>query len=481
MLDKFLDKIKSHKIAAGIVAALVCVGIAGMTLIFTHTSIEFNIEDGTVIELEYGTETLPEITATYYKNIFDHKGTKIEVIAEKEADYTTLGSSQLKYFAQCEGAKQEIEITMVVKDTIAPEIQLVSNPEYFTSPIAQYQEEGFTAIDNYDGDLTAQVVRTDADGVVTYVVSDSSGNETVVKRTIVYKDAVAPVITLNGSRAETITIGGNYTESGFAAMDDCDGDITGNVVIEGNVDTQTVGTYTLVYKVSDSSGNVSEIQRTVKVKNPVSNPVDGEKTIYLTFDDGPGPYTQQLLDVLDRYGVKATFFVTGANPEYYYMIGEAHRRGHTIALHTYSHQYSIYSSLDTYYADLQKIHDIVVEQTGEQPSMVRFPGGTSNTASKKYCEGIMTELSTDLQTKGYQYYDWNVSSEDAGSVKTEQGVIDTVINQISGRKMAIVLQHDIKKFSVEAVDNIIEWGMANGYTFKAMDENTPLIQHKPFN
>lgn len=484
MLEELLEKVKRHKIATGYLAALACVCIVFLVLVCSNENyIEFNVDEGTIVEVEYGTKPeLPQITAQYKGMFFHRGGTSVEVTTEGEVDYTKLGSYTIKYSAKHESVAADTTLTVVVKDTQAPVITLVSNPEMFTSPIAQYQEEGFTAADNYDGDITARVVRVEENGIVTYRVADSSGNETTVQRTIVYKDAVAPVITLNGGKSVSIPVGGSYSEPGFSAADDCDGDITGNVTVEGQVDTQTAGSYGIVYKVADSSGNVCEVKRTVYVKNPVSTPTSSsDKTIYLTFDDGPGPYTQRLLDILDQYGVKATFFVTGANPDYYHMIGEAYRRGHTIALHTYSHEYSIYSSLDTYYADLQKIHDIVVAQTGVEPTLVRFPGGTSNTISKKYCQGIMTQLSMDLSLKGYQYYDWNVSSEDAGGARTEQDVFQNVVNQVSGKRTAIVLQHDIKKFSVEAVDNIIEWGLANGYTFKAMDENTPLIQHNPLN
>ena len=199
--------------------------------------------------------------------------------------------------------------------------------------------------------------------------------------------------------------------------------------------------------------------------------------MYLTFDDGPGPYTKKLLDILDKYGVKATFFVAGQKPAYHYMIGETYRRGHTIALHTYSHQYSIYSSEDTYYADLKKIEDVCVEQTGVKPTIVRFPGGTSNTISRNYCKGIMTALTKSLSYHGYLYCDWNVSSGDAGGAKTKEEVANNVINGIKRNNVSIVLQHDISSFSVDAVETIITWGLANGYTFLPMDENAPMVHH----
>lgn len=213
------------------------------------------------------------------------------------------------------------------------------------------------------------------------------------------------------------------------------------------------------------------------IKNGEMTGKSSDKIVYLTFDDGPGPYTEQLLDVLDRYGVKATFFVTNQNPGYQNLIGEIDRRGHTVALHTYSHDYSIYKSETSYFKDLNKIKELCIAQTGKEPKIVRFPGGTSNTTSRKYCRGIMTTLAKSLGKQGYLYCDWNVTSGDAGGTSSESGVINNVIRGIKGKKISVVLQHDIKKFSVNAVDDIIKWGMANGYTFLPLTEDSPMIYH----
>lgn len=480
-MTKILDWMKSNKILAGVIAgAASLVLIFGVLLIVNRNYIEFSVEDKSVINLEYGSEEMKPVTAVYRGTIFNQKGTPVDVSVEGEVDYTKLGEYEISFHAKHKGVTGTAQVVAKVQDTQAPVITLVSDPEHYTSPVGTYQEEGFTAIDNYDGDITANVVKEEKDGMVYYKVTDTSGNEATAERTIIYKDVIAPVITLKGGQNVTVYVGGSYSEPGFSATDECDGDLTANVKVEGSVNSQQVGTYQVVYTVTDAEGNEGKIVRTVKVKNRIV--ATGDKVIYLTFDDGPSAYTQQLLNVLDKYNVKATFFVTGAYPAYYNMIGEAYRRGHTIAVHTFSHNYSqIYSSVDAYFADFNKIKDIIVQQTGVEPWLVRFPGGTSNTVSKKHCKGIMTTLAQELTNRGYQYCDWNVSSGDAGGVTTEQGVFNNVINGCSGKNTSIVLQHDIKKFSVNAVDNIIEWGLANGYTFKAMDENTPMVHYKPNN
>ena len=246
-----------------------------------------------------------------------------------------------------------------------------------------------------------------------------------------------------------------------------------------------MGINVITYTVSDAFGNKTSMQRKVYVyeKQAVSNPVNpGNKVVYLTFDDGPGRYTGQLLDILDKYGVKATFFVTNQFPAYQNMIGETYRRGHTIALHTYSHQYqTIYVSEEAYYKDLMLMKDLCVKQTGAEPKIVRFPGGTSNTVSKHYSQGIMSALVKSISYYGYLYCDWNVSSGDAGGAVTREAIANNVINDIKQRSVSIVLQHDIKMNSVSAVEDILFWGIQNGYTFLPMTETTPMIQFRPQN
>lgn len=202
-----------------------------------------------------------------------------------------------------------------------------------------------------------------------------------------------------------------------------------------------------------------------------------EKVIYLTFDDGPGEYTQRLLDILDEYDVKVTFFVTNQEPEYEDLIGKAYRRGHTIGLHSYSHDYGIYQCQETYYEDLQQIYDLCREQTGTSCQIVRFPGGSSNDISERYCYGIMSSLSKSIEEYGFLYCDWNVSSGDMENAVTTPAVVSNVIKGVKDKDVAIVLQHDTLDYSVEAVREIICWGQENGYTFLPLTEESPMAHH----
>lgn len=377
-------------------------------------------------------------------------------------------------------------------DTAPPVITLLGDSEIKLNIGHEFTEPGFTAVDDLDGDLTQSVtvsgtidINTYGTYTLTYQVSDKMKNVCEVKRTIRVGDFMAPVIALAGEKRIYVKVGETYVDPGYSVSDNVDSDLTSKTVVSGSVDTSKMGRNTLTYTVTDKAGNTTTVTRSIYVykKQAIANPINpGDKVVYLTFDDGPSRYTSRLLDILDKYGVKATFFVTNQFPNYQNMIGETHRRGHTIALHTYSHNYSnIYSSEDAYYNDLEMIHNVCVSQTGVTPTIIRFPGGTNNGVSKKYCAGIMTALAQSISYHGYLYCDWNVSSGDAGGVSTSEKVAANVIAGIQKNSVSIVLQHDIKGFSVEAVDDIIFWGLEHGYTFLPMTDTTPMVHYKPQN
>ncbi len=199
--------------------------------------------------------------------------------------------------------------------------------------------------------------------------------------------------------------------------------------------------------------------------------------VYLTYDDGPGDYTNALLDVLKKYDVRATFFVTGRGTDD--MIRREYEEGHTVALHTWSHNYAyVYSSVANYFADLQQISDRVKNITGEESKLIRFPGGSSNTVSARY-DGrsrIMSTLTREVTKRGYQYFDWNVDSDDAGRANSSDVVYANVINRLKPGPN-VVLQHDIKPYSVEAVERIIKWCDENNYVFEPLTADSPTVHH----
>ena len=200
------------------------------------------------------------------------------------------------------------------------------------------------------------------------------------------------------------------------------------------------------------------------------------RAVYLTFDDGPGIYTQSILDVLNEYNVKATFFVTNQFSNYHYMIKKEYETGHSIAVHTYSHNYGkIYESVDSYVEDFNQMNQIILDETGTYTKMFRFPGGSSNTISK-FNKGVVSDIAKTMTEKGYIYFDWNVDSTDT-KYKDPEIIYQNVINEIEKRDYSVVLMHDIKKANIESVRKIIIFGLENGYTFLGLDENSPEVHH----
>ena len=201
--------------------------------------------------------------------------------------------------------------------------------------------------------------------------------------------------------------------------------------------------------------------------------------VYLTFDDGPCGYTDDVLEILAKYNVKATFFLTAQHPRQLGYITDIYNAGHSIGLHSYSHEYYLcYASEEAFYEETEKMSDVIEEYAGIRPVIMRFPGGSSNAVSKKYCEGIMTAVTQGVEEKGYTYFDWNVGSSDTASDATVNSIINNVIAGIKKHDESVVLMHDFKINSVKALPSIIEWGLENGYEFVGLTPESPTCHFK---
>ena len=398
----------------------------------------------------------------------------ISFTREGEVDPNKLGTYKIKYKADFRGRETELIRNVVVKDTVPPEINLIHDEYFFVQSGEYYEEEGFTAVDNYDGDITERVTREEKGTQIIYTVADTSGNTTEVIRDIPYDDRVPPLISFDDGEHVSVLQGTEFKNI-YAAYDEVDGDLTDKVKIEGKVDTDHIGEYQLTYSVSDSHGNYSERVKTVTVE--VAYDGDGQ-VVYLTFDDGPSEYTEELLNVLDGYGVKATFFVVGANPEYYHNIGRAYRDGHSIGVHTYSHDYSqIYSSDDDFWDDFVRMEDVIWEQTGMTTPLMRFPGGSSNTISDQYYPGLMDVLTSQATEMGYIYFDWNVDAGDADDVESAEAMFENMVNGVVNKEYSVVLCHDTNDFTSEAIIMFIEWAVDHGFTFEALTQYSYTAHH----
>lgn len=201
-----------------------------------------------------------------------------------------------------------------------------------------------------------------------------------------------------------------------------------------------------------SSAIQSEVPEEESLKEP-----DVKHKVYLTFDDGPSKQTEAILDILDEYGVKATFFVVGKEGEKVQeRLQMIYDRGHTIGMHSYSHDYAdIYDSMEAFRADFLKSKKYIYDATGVETKYFRFPGGSSNRAGKI----DMNDVVTFLQEQGVEYYDWNVSSGDGGGTLMPADVIvENCTKNILRYDTSIILMHDSagKSTTVEALPQIIE-------------------------
>lgn len=428
------------------------------------------------ITLEYGTVYEEPGAEAYVNGFFSGIGERLKVNITGNVDTSKLGSYEIDYVSVFHHRTRTAARIVNVIDTTAPVIELFNTDGYHGDWVAGYIEEGFSAYDNCDGDLTSLVSRTEAEDRIIYSVSDSSGNRCTVERPIDF----AIHLELLGDEVLYLNASPDFTDPGFNAYDGLGNSMNEYVSVQSDVIPYRAGTYTIIYSLENELGGTVTCTRTVNISG-VALPetvYPSEKTIYLTFDDGPGPYTAQLLDILAKYDVKATFFVTG-NEKYRDMIGRAYSEGHSIGVHTYSHEYyDIYYSESAFLNDFYKVEDVILEETGSYTSLFRFPGGSSNTISS-FNPGIMSRLSTLMTDMGYKYFDWNVVSGDAGETEKTTEVYENIIDGIRGnsRTYSVILQHDIKDFSVAAVEKIIVWGLNNGYRFAALDITSPGVHH----
>lgn len=204
--------------------------------------------------------------------------------------------------------------------------------------------------------------------------------------------------------------------------------------------------------------------------------LNGRK-VYLTFDDGPSCYTEDLLKVLKEYDVKATFFVVAGSKDYETQLKEIADDGHAIGLHSYTHVYKeIYKDLKSFKSDVQNVHDWVEDVTGIDSKIYRFPGGSASSPT-----GLDTGLCVDyLEKEGYEYYDWNSLSGDAeGCNYTYDQMIENVMCDVRKNTLneqdSIVLLHDqcSNHTTADILPELIETLKAEGYELCAIDENAP--------
>ncbi len=414
-------------------------------------SLNNNLQDGLIVENNVKTDTIGNYTVVYR--------------------YT--------FGRKTYSATRNVHIV----DNVAPEITLNGAAEITASSFDLYKEEGATASDNYDTEISNKIEITsrqceDGNYEINYLVKDTSGNSASVTRKVIIKDIVSPVISLKGNKTVVLMLGDTYNESGFTATDDLDGNITSKVRVIGSVNTAVRGSNYITYSVTDNAGNSTSVTRKVSVYSPED--VSANR-ICLTFDDGPSSnVTVRILDTLKANNVKATFFICNYSADKLPIIKRMIDEGHAIGIHGYSHVYAdIYKSEEAFMNNIYSLRDKLKNDTGYVADIIRFPGGSSNLASS-FNKGVMTRLTKLVTEKGFRYFDWNVSSGDAeGKTASKTKIYNTVISGLRHGRTNIVLMHDYstKSTTADALQSIIDYGKTNGYSFGEINDLTPDVHH----
>lgn len=479
---KYTRKRKQQRRKIFAAAAAICAAFAAAALFLFLTikpSVALAGEKEETIEV-LGTYKDPGAKATFWG-----KDISSSIESDGSVDTAKPGKYEITYTASIYGRKATATRTVRVVDTIAPAIELEGDTNMTLSSMDFFKEPGFSASDNYDGDLTASVRVTKHEnkeqgtGTVTYEVFDSSGNQAESSREITIKDIVPPLMTLSGNSELTLAYGAEYVEQGAYAQDDLDGDISENIKTEGSVNTHIPGEQTVLYTAADAAGNTTTIRRSVHVLNK------GEKNpnaIYLTFDDGPSDkVTPAVLKALKKYKIKATFFILNYSDENKHLIQQMIDEGHTVGIHGYSHDYAqIYKSEEAFMENVTKLAERIKKDFGYEPFVIRFPGGSSNTISRHYSEGIMTKLVRKVAEQGYGYLDWNVDSEDAtGNNVAVKRLYENVKNGLKEKRDNVILMHDTnaKETTAKCLKKIVKYAKKNGYSFYAYKKDTPAVHH----
>lgn len=452
-------------------------------IITATTTCTFLFLSSPKLEIEKSTLTFSyneEIILPKYRAYAMNKDISNKVKIKNEVKKHKVGKYFVTYQIKTPTANLKKLVLVKIIDPKKPVITLKGEKEVFLCPNTTYQEDGFQAIDEYDGNITKKVrTKTEEDKIV-YQVEDSSHNKTEVERKIYHEDKTPPTITLKGQNKIYLSINSTYQEPGYVVEDNCDKNI--DVDVNGEVNTKKLGSYTITYSATDSSNNNATITRTIEV---INKPQNEKGTIYLTFDDGPSnTVTPKILNILKEKGIPATFFVINHDDSLNNLIKREYQEGHTVALHSYTHTYSIvYQSIDSYFNDLNQIRDKVYKITGEYSNIIRFPGGSSNTVSKRFNKGIMSNLVNEVNNKGFHYFDWNIDCGDGAGIKDANKIYNNVTTGLSPNRENVVLMHDFENNygTLNALSEIIDYGIKEGYQFKKITMDTMEVHHRPNN
>ena len=288
-----------------------------------------------------------------------------------------------------------------------------------------------------------------------------------------------PRIELTDGEELTVLCGRPFRAPGCRAFGEDGSDRTESVTVTGEVVCWRVGEYELRYTLTQDGETLAERTRLVRVV-PQELPETKEaeaKVIYLTFDDGPCKDTPELLDILARYDAKATFFIVAHHhDEDLAVLPRMAEEGHAIGIHANYHpEGNLTDNEERFFEDIMQVQELVYRYTGDYASLYRFPGSSRNASWLTSGDnGGFDALTQKLHDMGLRFYDWNLQIEDKAT--GAPGTLDNFIFGVPRAELPlIVLQHDVRYFSIAAMERMLQWGVENGYEFRAMDATVPEV------
>lgn len=202
-----------------------------------------------------------------------------------------------------------------------------------------------------------------------------------------------------------------------------------------------------------------------KLLESAYNNLNPKKIAYLTFDDGPSKNTPKIIEILNKYNIKGTFFFLGKNMKQYpSTVKDVFEKGHSIGLHSYSHDYNkLYRTENGLIEDFNKAQSVYEEITNEKTNIIRLPYGSKPSLKKEHVE--------QLQENNYKFWDWNADSNDSNpNVKGKEGIIKTIDKIIKwDMNQLVILMHEKEK-TVESLETTIKMLKDAGYVIKPINE-----------
>lgn len=222
--------------------------------------------------------------------------------------------------------------------------------------------------------------------------------------------------------------------------------------------------------------NFHSYNELIAPKREIGEPIQGEKICYLTFDDGPSKNTIKILDILQQYEAKATFFVIGncICEDNRYILERIVNEGHAVGLHANNHVYEkFYADENSFLKDYETLYTTLKNDYGIETPLFRLPGGSAC----KYLYGKGSEYVSKMQERGFSCFDWNVTGEDSVGTPTVYSIQKNVFDRVFRYERPIVLLHDssIADVTVEALPGVIERIRENGYAFLTLENREEYI------